>query len=197
MTELKDRALNKSFLTRAVTKANRQMNYGEVDTIKVNLTDLTKLIDNFDLAHDAYVATLDTSAEIKFADNYYDEVCDKYNLVRKDCTEYVNNPNGVKVVKNIYQPTMTSSLREVLNLPRIELFHFDGKPRQNTTFMTVFRDSVESVTSYGQKRLNQLFHHTTGEARQTFEPCITLGGEAGYEQAMSRLKDRYDSPRVI
>ena len=63
--------------------------------------------------------------------------------------------------------------------------------------MTVFRESVESVTSDGQKRLNQLFHHTTGEARRTVEPCITLGGQAGYEQAMSRLKDRYGSPYVI
>ena len=29
------------------------------------------------------------------------------------------------------------------------------------------------------------------------EPCITLGGQAGYEQTMSRLKDRYGSPHVI
>ena len=197
MTEFKDRALKKSFLTRAVNKAKRQMNDGEVDNIKVTLTDLTKLIGDFDLAHDAYVATLDNGADIASADNYYYEVCDKYNLVRKDCTEYVNNPKGVKVERDNDQPTMTSTLMEALNLPRIELFHFDGNPRQYTSFMTVFRESVESVTSDGQKRLNQLFHHTTGEARRTVEPCITLGGQAGYEQAMSRLKDRYGSPHVI
>ena len=167
MTEFKDRALKKSFLTRAVNKAKRQMNDGEVDNIKVTLTDLTKLIGDFDLAHDAYVATLDNGADIASADNYYDEVCDKYNLVRKDCTEYVNNPKGVKVEKN------------------------------NDQIMTVFRESVESVTSDGQKRLNQLFHHTTGEACRTVERCITLGGQAGYEQAMSRLKDRYGSHHVI
>ena len=197
MTEFKDRALKKSFLTRAVNKAKRQMNDGEVDNITVTLTDLTKLIGDYDLAHDAYVATLDNGADIASADNYYDEVCDKYNLVRKECTEYVNNPKGVKVEKNNDQPTMTSTLMEALNLPRIELFHFDGNPWHYTTFMTVFRESVESVTSDGQKRLNQLFHHTTGEARRTVEPCIALGGQAGYEQAMSRLKDRYGSPHVI
>ena len=173
------------------------MNDGEVDNFKTTLTELTKLIGDFDLDHDAYVATLDNGTEIASADNYYDEVCDKYNLVRKDCTKYVNNPKGVKVEKNIDQLTMRSSLMEALNLPRIELFHFDGNPRQYTTFMTVFRESVESVTSDGQKRLNQVFHHTTCEARRTIEPCITLGGQAGYEQEMSRQKDRYSSPHVI
>ena len=99
------------------------MNDGEVDNITVTLTDLTKLIGDFDLAHDAYVATLYNGADIASADNYYDEVCNKYNLVRKDCTEYVNNPKGVKVEKNNDQPTMTSTLMEALNLPLIELFH--------------------------------------------------------------------------
>ena len=197
MSKFKDRAIKRSFLTRTINKAKRQMNYGEIDNIKLTLTELTKLIGDFDLAHDAYVASLDDGANIASADNYYEEVCDKYNLVRKDCTEYINNPKGVIVEKNIDQPTVTSSLMEALNLPRIDLFHFDGNPRQYTTFMTVFRESVQSVTSDGQKRVNQLFHHTTGEARKTVEPCITLGGQAGYEQAMSRLKNRYGSPHVI
>ena len=69
------------------------MNDGEVDNITVTLTDLTKLIGDYDLAHDAYVANSRTTvADIASADNDYDEVCDKYNLVRKECTEYVNNP---------------------------------------------------------------------------------------------------------
>ena len=40
MTEFKDRALKKSFLTRAVNKAKRQMNDGEVDNIKVRHSSL-------------------------------------------------------------------------------------------------------------------------------------------------------------
>ena len=116
---------------------------------------------------------------------------------KKGLNRVCYNSKCVKVQKNIDQLTMTSSLMEALNLPRIELFHFDGNPRQYTTFMTVFRKFVESVTSDGQKRLNLLFHHTTCKARRTYEPRITLGGQAGYEQAMYGLTDRYGFPHVI
>ena len=77
MTEFKDSAIKKSFLTRTVNKAKRQMNYGAVHNVKTTLTEFTKLIGDFDLAHDVYVATLDNGTEIASADNYYDEVCGK------------------------------------------------------------------------------------------------------------------------
>ena len=87
MTQFKDRAIKKSLLTRTVNKVKRQMNDGEIDNVKTTLTELTKLIGTL---ISLMMRTLPLSTTVQklhlltFYYHIYDEVCDKYNLVRKD-----------------------------------------------------------------------------------------------------------------
>ena len=80
---------------------------------------------------------------------------------------------------------MTSSIVQALNLPRIEIAMFSGDVREYHTFMTVFKQCVESVTTDGHTiRLSQLLQHTTGQGRKSM---FKHGGDNIGKKYTSRL----------
>ena len=193
------RAIKKMLLTKAIHKAERQMDDRDVDSLNKTLSDLATLFDDFDRAQDSYVSSLEDSDRIEAAELYYDNVCALYRHSKRHCISFLTGDTGPTENKNKHGVTTeeTSSLVQALNLPRVEIMSFEGNPREYTAFITLFTNSVESATSDGQTRLTQLLHHTTGRARKSITPCIMEGGDAGYKSALKKLHDRFGSSHII
>ena len=82
-------------------------------------------------------------------------MCIKYRTSLKQFSNFISNPSPDTSDTSKSQE-MTSSLVQALSLPRTEIMKFDGNPREYMTFLSVFKEAVESVTQDGSKRLSQL-----------------------------------------
>ena len=194
-------------ITMSINKAIRQMSDNNVVDLKVTLAAMEDALDEFEAAHKSYVLTLEDGDIIDQAEAYYNDVFNKYYENKRTIKQFIMHPvehpvhhSDEKIQEEIHPSAaekMMSSLVQALNLPRIEIMKFNGDPRHFTTFITVFKETVEAVTTDGQRRLTQLLHHTTGPAHDAVESCIGTGGDAAYQKAMDKLKSRFGSPHVI
>ena len=174
------------------------MDDGNVDSVNTSSANLQGLFTDFCAAHDAYVLTLTDGDAIETSVTYYDEVFNKYRSTMRQVRTFMASPEQATEPQHPHSDSaVTSSLVQALNLPRLEIAKFSGDVRDYHTFMTVFKQCVESVTTDGHTRLSQLLYHTKGEAYNAIKSCLGEGGDAGYALAMKRLRTRFGSPHVI
>ena len=198
MAESKVRATKKMLLSRSMNMITLMMDDRDLDGVKNASAELKTLFNEFNSAHDAVVLTLEDGDAIETAVKYYDAVFDKYRSIMSKIRTFTADPERVVEAQHSTSDSpMTSSIVQALNLPRIEIAKFSGDVREYHTFMTVFKQCVESVTTDGHTRLSQLLHHTTGDAYNAIKSCLGDGGDAGYILAMKRLRTRFGSPHVI
>ena len=198
MDQTKVMATKKRMLSKTILKAKLQIDQKQIDDLNISLVKLDELFEEFEIAQEGYADTLEELKEIEQAEKYYDDVISKYSQARRDIVRFLADPVDRKEeVASIKKQDLTSSLVQALNLPRMEISKFDGNPRRYMTFMTIFKETVESVTNDGQTRLSQLLYHTIGEAHRTVESYVVEGGESGYLKAMEMLESRFGSSHVI
>ena len=196
MAASKDRSVKKGLLTREIHNAERFLDSCDVEELKTLIPIINSAFDKFDNSHTKYSDTLDDSEDIERAITYYDDVCINYRTSLKQFSNFISNPSPDKSDTSKSQE-MTSSLVQALSLPRIEIMKIDGNPREYMTFMSVFKEAVESVTQDGSKRLSQLLFHTTGAAHDAVKSCIGVGSTEGYDRAITKLNYRFGSSYVI
>ena len=180
MAESKMRATKKMLLSRSMNMITLMMDDRDLDGVKSASSELKTLFNEFNSAHDAVVLTLEDGDAIETAVRYYEDVFDKYRSIMNKIRTFTADPERVVEAQQstISDSPMTSSIVQALNLPRIEIAKFSGDVREYHTFMTVFKQCVESVATDGHTRLSQLLHHTTGDAYNAIKSCLGDGGDA-------------------
>ena len=101
-------------------------------------------------------------------------------------------PSAIMNVKSLAE-----TMHEGINLPKPEILHFNGNPRDYTKFMTCFDANIECQVRSCQRKLNYLIQFCNGEARAAIEDCIMLDPEEGYERAKTILKSLYGTSHLI
>ena len=82
-------------------------------------------------------------------------------------------------------------------LPKTEIFTFDGNPLNYHLFMKTIENSVEKFTEDGDIRLQLLIQHCTGKAREAIKSCGMFNGMQGYEKAKELLKKRFGEKYLV
>ena len=113
-------------------------------------------------------------------------------------TEDVKRPISRRDLKNDEpeinsKPLVSPSPRPTLgvDLPKVELMSFDGRPTVYWKFIRQFQVYVASKTDDDGQRLLYLIHYCKGKAREAIEECVMLPPESGYRRACGILKDLY------
>ena len=94
MDVVKVRAIKKMLLTKAIHKAERQMDDRDVDSLNKTMSELATLFDDFDRAQDSYVSSLEDSDRIEAAELYYDNVCALYRHSKMHCISFLTGDTG-------------------------------------------------------------------------------------------------------
>ena len=98
------------------------------------------------------------------------------------------------------QPAGDRSLTDLfrsLELPKVEIVHFDGEPTDYWRFVKSFETNVESKTIDSTARLALLIQYCRGPARRAIEGCSILSSDDGYAKARSILESRFGQRHVI
>ena len=74
-------------------------------------------------------------------------------------------------------------LNEGFNMPKLELFTFDGNPLNYWRYINNFQTNIANETINPRKRLAYLIQHCKGEARDAIENCSILDPEDRYKKA--------------
>ncbi|CAC5389636.1 unnamed protein product [Mytilus coruscus] len=92
---------------------------------------------------------------------------------------------------------LASTLHEGFNLPKPELFTFNGTPFDYSKFIRNFETNIEGRISDDSLRLSYLIQYCRGEAKCCIEDCVLLDSDEGYKRARAILYSRYGRPHVI
>ena len=84
-----------------------------------------------------------------------------------------------------------------VNMPHMELMHFDGNPLEYWTFIRAFENSVEKVCDDSVSRLTRLLQYCTGKAKRVIQCCAVMNPDDGYRKAHELLKQRFGDSYVI
>ena len=94
-----------------------------------------------------------------------------------------------------------SNLRQdmlsALNLPKFELFVYDGDPLKYFSFITAFDETVGTSAASDAAKLNRLVKYTSGKAMTSIQSCLAIGGFEGYHTARAILESRFGDKLVI
>ena len=134
------RAIKKMLLTKAIHKAERQMDDRDVDSLNNTMSELATLFDDFDRAQDSYVSSLEDSDRIEAAELYYDNVCALSRHSKRHCISFLTGDTGPTENKNKHGVTT----EDALNLPRVEIMSFKGNSREYNAFITLHKFSSQS-----------------------------------------------------
>ena len=93
--------------------------------------------------------------------------------------------------------SLSSSMAQLVSLPRIEIEPFDGDPMKYHAFCRAFRINVEQVSSDADANLARLLSCTTGLARDAIQGTRVIGGVRGFDRAKAILKELFGSRQVI
>ena len=187
LKEIKTQRANlKRKLTKTINKVERHLIEEEFDKVKNERKLLREAFDDFNDCCDNLISQLDDEDEIIKAEEHFQEVETKYICALKS----IKSNNGNNSDKN-------SELLHVLNLPKVEIPVFRGKPDKYHEFISLFDELVHNVISDDQIKLTRLIQYTEGRARDAISSCSLIGGNEGYSAARQILHERFGNDIVV
>jgi hypothetical protein len=189
-----------SALTRETNLAKRHIAMGRKDKIEGCLEVIEEKFDNFEKAHREYCADLTEDAELEEADLYFEaaekEFVESLLFIRNwlDSNSTIDKKPATSMKPD---GPDTAELLNVMNLPKLELQHYDGDPLAYHNFLAAFDEHVDRATSNPHAKLNRLIQCTTGKAKEAISACQLIGGEAGYADAQEILRRRFGNDHLI
>jgi hypothetical protein len=112
-----------------------------------------------------------------------------YNRVSPTESEPVRFHRGVSVIPEGTQ--YLAGLLARVDLPKLELIHFEGDSLIYHQFIRQFELHVESRVDDPCQRLSFLLNYTKGRAKRAIEGCVMLPPLEGYMRARTILKDLF------
>ena len=197
----KERTKRKSALTRLGSKIRRYISEKDSEKLVECMDNIKKEYQEFEVVHDGYHGKLDNESELDTSDTYIIEVETAYSEALSEAQKWLTSTKIKKEMVSDEKPDKPSLLSpevlSVINLPKLELFAYDGDPLQYYTFITAFDETVDSVATTGSAKLNRLVSYTTGVVKTSIQSCLIIGGDAGYNTARAILQDRFGNKLVI
>ena len=92
---------------------------------------------------------------------------------------------------------IASALERRLDLPKRDLQHFDGNPKNYCAFMKAFGSMIESQITDDEARLGYLIQYCDGEAKSQIQHCTVLQAADGYRLAKEILHKRFGQNYMI
>jgi hypothetical protein len=96
--------------------------------------------------------------------------------------------------------TISNALKSLVlgaGLPKIELEFFDGSPRDYWRFKKDFECNISSKIDDGAQCLSYLMYYCKGRAKEAIEHCVLIGGDLGYQTALSILEAHFGQPHMV
>nr|XP_039258906.1 uncharacterized protein LOC120335470 [Styela clava] len=93
--------------------------------------------------------------------------------------------------------TMTSTMRDMVDLPKPELLSFHGSHEEYTRFMNSFKINIENKISDDNLRLTYLQQFCKGKARELIRQCSVYPPTEGLTLAKRLLREAYGRPLLI
>ena len=197
----KERTKKKTALTRWGSKIVRYVSEKNTDEVRKCMDSIKEAYSDFEKTHDSYHELLEDDVELETSEEYIVDVETKYSKALSTGSEWIASTTKVEVTeeKSSDKPSgsvLTPEILSAINLPKLEIFVYDGDPLQYYAFITAFDETVDSVATTNSAKLSRLVNYTSGEVRTSLQPCLILGG-SGYSTARGILHDRFGNDFVI
>ncbi|KAH9578491.1 hypothetical protein MS3_00000188 [Schistosoma haematobium] len=122
---------------------------------------------------------------------------DDYNYSESSCDIMAGGIENLSLHVKQAKSAMPTAPFVGLELPKVELSHFDGQPRGYWRFLKEFETYVESRVKDDGQCLLYLIHYCKGKAKTAIEDCIMLEASSGYRKAKEILKRLFGQAHVI
>ena len=73
----------------------------------------------------------------------------------------------------------TTTMCQLMNVPKVELRAFSGDSSDYLSFMSIFNETVDNAPLSGQDKLTRLLGYTRDKARLAIDHCSLIGGDQG------------------
>lgn len=92
---------------------------------------------------------------------------------------------------------LVNSLRQIPNLPSVEMMKFDGDSARFVEFRTSFKLQVEKYVRNDVERFMRLLHLCEGKAKDAIQGCINLPPGQMYQTAWKDLTENFGKPYMV
>ena len=200
----KNRTKLKSLVTRLESKIARFIAEDDANATESCLNELMTCFKSFENAHQKYHVMLESDLDIVESDEYLIEVQDKYSDTMKNTKKWLltsalhsNKQDSMGGAESRPVDCNYSEMYAMLNMPKVELDKYDGDPLKFHSFMAIFDETVDKVTTDSQSKLTRLLQYTTGIAKDTIQPYAMIGGSRGYDLARQSLFMKFGDSLLI
>ena len=196
-TEKEKRGTLKCSLTKGAKKIRKLIIERDKELLVKEVANIKKVFKEFDICSEGYHLGLTDAGEKDASETYMQEVEGNYLEVLKEANAFLDTLL-VKKEKDVQPPGLLSpEVLGVINLPKMELFVYNGEPLLYYPFITAFDEVVHCVKTSDTAKLSRLIAYTSGTVKSALQPCLILGGSEGYSTARAIMKDRFGDDFVI
>ena len=191
MTLLQVRGRKQAAVTVLLSSIERFIVAEDDDKVQRQLDMLHQAFDLYEAAHLEVLTSLDGDPQehckesLKFVD-----IERSYTLGVKNAKSYLKRANI-----SVNDPTTT--MCQLMNVPKVELRAFSGDSSDYLSFMSIFNETVDNAPLSGQAKLTRLLGYTRDKARLAIDHCSLIGGDEGYQEAKKILQERFGDQYVI
>ena len=191
MTLLQVRGRKQAAVTVLLSSIERFIVAEDDDKVQRQLDMLHQAFDLYEAAHLEVLTSLDGDPQehckesLKFVD-----IERSYTLGVKNAKSYLKRANI-----SVHDPTTT--MCQLMNVPKVELRAFSGDSSDYLSFMSIFNETVDNAPLSGQAKLTRLLGYTRDKARLAIDHCSLIGGDEGYQEAKKILQERFGDQYVI
>ena len=191
MTLLQVRGRKQVAVTVLLSSIERFIVAEDDDKVQRQLDMLYQAFDLYEAAHLEVLTSLDGDPQehckesLKFVD-----IERSYTLGVKNAKSYLKRANI-----SVNDPTTT--MCQLMNVPKVELRAFSGDSSDYLSFMSIFNETVDNAPLSGQAKLTRLLGYTRDKARLAIDHCSLIGGDQGYQEAKKILHERFGDQYVI
>lgn len=209
MSAKADRTKAKRALTKEINHTRQLIAECNFDILDNQKETLHVLFQKFTEFHYIFHSDLTDDTEIDDSETYYYSEQDKYIKVLEQLNLALETPHvqvdpkiekeGGNVSESVtIQPgALPNDLIAFLNLPRVELEHFNGDTLHYHQFIRSFELNIGEICTDSNVKLTRLVQYTTGPAKEAIRGCLLIGGEAGYKRALKILEDRFGNSHLV
>ena len=86
---------------------------------------------------------------------------------------------------------------EALQMPKAELFTYDGDPMKYWLFIRAFDNNVGCLSVDDSKKLTRLLYYCRGKALRVIQCCASMDPKVGYAKARKLLEERFGNKYVV
>lgn len=192
------RGHKKGAVTRSMNSLERYVVEEDVSAVNDTIQTLMTTFKVFEGVCERYRASLTESSEIDESDEYFAKAQSEYIRSLRNAKDWVKGYTRLQPsTPAAPQVPVSADLHGLMNLPKIEIDHFDGNPLSFHSFMATFNEVVDRIAVDDKVKLTRLLQYTTGKAKDAIRSCILLEGGEGYQRALRILRERYGNDFVI